>query len=262
MGTPTLGRGAPDSRFRMVFSVSADTAPIGSASSPIYLGTAHLTVVGAHAQTTVSGTLASMFLAKSRSDASMHPPKLSVADGTTGTIGAGTGYAVVLGRRALAASAPWSPVAVDATLAAARARGQTVGRAPPISAAVVPATAAAALLPPARKLVEAARPRRRELSTCDPCTAKVWGDFNGDCTLDSNDLGELSAMIVSRLSWQQGFEDGTADPLETGDWLTALGVSVDATCREWLALQATSKPHALRAPPRGTARTISRRDRA
>ena len=48
-------------------------------------------------------------------------------------------------------------------------------------------------------------------TTCDPCTARVWGDFNGDCQFLTSDVLALSEFVLSR----ERFEDGrdTADPL-------------------------------------------------
>eukprot|EP00966_Prymnesium_polylepis_P246990 5712036-Prymnesium_polylepis.1 len=53
---------------------------------------------------------------------------------------------------------------------------------------------------------------RRALQTaCDPCTSKVWGDFNGDCQFLSSDVLALSEFVLSR----ERFEDGrdAVDPL-------------------------------------------------
>ena len=96
-----------------------------------------------------------------------------------------------------------------------------------------------------QKLVEERRAsleRHRKLSS-DPCVAMVWGDFNGDAALDGNDVGELSSMIVSRNTWQQGglAASSPEDPLSDGGWLDVLGRTShkgNQACIDFLALQA------------------------
>ena len=70
--------------------------------------------------------------------------------------------------------------------------------------------------------------------------------------LDGNDVGELSALILSRLNWQQGTEPGVVDPLEASSgWLESLGVTAhqgDADCKAWLALLNPPQPRQLRGP--------------
>ena len=72
---------------------------------------------------------------------------------------------------------------------------------------------AGAPLTSAAQLSARAGARRRQLQSCDPCTARVWGDFNGDCQFLTSDVLALSEFVLSR----EQFEDGrqTSDPLLT-----------------------------------------------
>ena len=76
--------------------------------------------------------------------------------------------------------------------------------------------------------VEATAGRRLQ-SSCSPCTAQVWGDFNGDCQFLTSDVLALSQFVLAR----ERFEDGrdTVDPL-----LSYVGVNGDSC--DWLRQQA------------------------
>ena len=46
--------------------------------------------------------------------------------------------------------------------------------------------------PPVPKVLP---PRKRKLSSCDPCTAKIFGDVNGDCEFDASDASEAQTFV-------------------------------------------------------------------
>ncbi|KAL1519836.1 hypothetical protein AB1Y20_023340 [Prymnesium parvum] len=75
------------------------------------------------------------------------------------------------------------------------------------------------------------RQRRGLESSCDPCTALVWGDFNGDCNFLPSDISALQRMVLRRVPFASG--EGT-DPLETLDWTVAPVTS----CASFIQLQA------------------------
>ncbi|KAL1504693.1 hypothetical protein AB1Y20_008472 [Prymnesium parvum] len=66
-----------------------------------------------------------------------------------------------------------------------------------------------AVLP--QKLRPRLHPPSRRLSECSPCTAQVWGDFNGDCQFLASDVLALSKFVLQRESFEN--LDVTVDPL-------------------------------------------------
>jgi hypothetical protein len=67
---------------------------------------------------------------------------------------------------------------------------------------------------PAHLLVAAhGASNKRRQQECNPCSAEVWGDFNGDCQFLASDVLALSQFVLRR----QRFEDGIelTDPLLT-----------------------------------------------
>ena len=54
---------------------------------------------------------------------------------------------------------------------------------------------------------------RRLQWTCDPCSARVWGDFNGDCQFLTSDVLALSEFVLARAPFEDG--SSTTDPLLT-----------------------------------------------
>ena len=237
MGTPTMGRGDPDSLFMLVFATPASSDTKCSASAPCFLGKLKLSVIGSSdalddGVVTVSGTLKSLFLAQSKQDSSLYDC-VGVGSCSTApkTFFAGTGFAQVHGPSG-AGRRMWE--------SAARTR-----------VPVLPAYDAVNT----KELVWARRAslrRQRRLSS-DPCVARVWGDFNGDATLDGNDVGELSSMIVSRNTWQQGGLEASSppDPLKTGSWLDELGRTAHSgnqECIDFLALQANPSRDTIAVP--------------
>ena len=46
--------------------------------------------------------------------------------------------------------------------------------------------------------------RKRDLSSCDPCAAKIWGDVNGDCEFDASDAAEAQTFATGFSSFSTG----------------------------------------------------------
>ena len=59
-------------------------------------------------------------------------------------------------------------------------------------------------LTPARLATRAGQPATRRLLACDPCSAQVWGDFNGDCQFLASDVLALSSFVLARASFEDG----------------------------------------------------------
>ena len=79
------------------------------------------------------------------------------------------------------------------------------------------------------------RPAGRRLSerACDPCSSRVWGDFNGDCKYLASDVDYLAQLILRRLDFSLG--TSAVDPLDSpGDWT----VNDASACNDFIQLQA------------------------
>ena len=66
-------------------------------------------------------------------------------------------------------------------------------------------------LTPARLATRAGQPASRRLQAYDPCSAQVWGDFNGDCQFLASDVLALSSFVLARASFEDG--SSTTGPL-------------------------------------------------
>ena len=182
--------------------VLAASNPTSTQQSAVEIGEVFLAVVGSGV-TLIDGVIQSM-LVRTRKERALH----SEVQGQP--IVAGRGYAVVSAARR-------TRRLMSMHLAAAGATGG----------------GGLATVPAPRPALDS----RRVLQTaCDPCAARVWGDFNGDCKFLSSDVDYLWQLILNRLE----FVDGASptDPLDTPSWT----VHDASGCAEFVQLQANPSP--------------------
>ncbi|KAG8459670.1 hypothetical protein KFE25_003122 [Diacronema lutheri] len=181
----------PVNRVRLVMDSAASTAT----GTALALATIVFDVIGA-GDATFAGTLVEFITV---SDAGVEVRTQDAA------IVAGAGVARLAARRRLDELAPDAPLeralAARAAAALAGARAAEGARA-------------------------SAQPRRRRLSTCDPCTARVYGDVSGDCAFTSFDVRVASLVALNSSSydprswcaWRRSQLDPTLDgAVTTGD---------------------------------------------